>query len=91
MTTTEGTIRNRDYVLQIMNENLAYANEHLQNYAEDQGLTWEPYTLKEYIETESENDPNFFRWLFNSNFDSDFDSDLTQEQREEYEEFVNSL
>lgn len=78
MKTTEATIRNRDYALQIMNENLA----HLQ----------EPYTLKEYVELEAENDPTFFYWLFpNSENINDFGAGMTDEQIEEYQEFINSI
>lgn len=48
-------------------------------------------TLREYVLTESENDPNFFRWLFNEDFDDDFDTSLSDEQRELYNEFLETL
>lgn len=41
-------------------------------------------SFKEYVERESQNDPNFFRFLF----EDDFDFSLTDEQREEFEEFL---
>lgn len=47
--------------------------------------------LVEYVKIEAENDPNFFRWLFNEDFDNDFDRDLTPEHREIYEDFLKSL
>jgi hypothetical protein len=47
--------------------------------------------LKEYVETTSQSDPNFFRWLFDEDFDNDFDMSMTEEQKEEFKSFVNSL
>jgi hypothetical protein len=48
-------------------------------------------TLKEYVERESENDPNFFRWLFDKDFEQDFDSSLSSEEKEQYNDFLNEL
>lgn len=48
-------------------------------------------TFKEYVEREADNDPNFFRFFFNEEFDNDFDSDLSDEQKEEFENYLNSL
>ena len=48
-------------------------------------------TLREYVLTESENDPNFFRWLFNEELDEDFDMSLSNEQRVSYNEFLETL
>lgn len=48
-------------------------------------------TFKEYVEREAENDPNFFRCFFNEEFDNDFDNDLSDEQKEEFENYLNSL
>lgn len=48
-------------------------------------------TLREYVEIESENDPNFFRWFFDEELDEDFDSSLTDEQKEEFKEFLSTL
>lgn len=45
-------------------------------------------SFKEYVERESQNDPNFFRFLFEEEFEDDFDFSLTDEQREEFEEFL---
>ena len=47
-------------------------------------------SFKEYIETESKNDPNFFRFLFEESFDSDFDFSLSCEQKEEFEDFLST-
>ena len=48
-------------------------------------------TFKEYVERESENDPNFFRWLFDKEFEQDFDSSLSSEEKEQYNDFLNEL
>ena len=48
-------------------------------------------SFAEYVIRESENDPNFFRFLFDETFDSDFDLSLTDEQKQEFNDFVNSL
>lgn len=45
-------------------------------------------SFKEYVERESGNDPNFFRFLFEEELENDFDSSLTEGQREEFEEFL---
>ena len=51
----------------------------------------EPATLKGYVERESENDPGFFRWLFDNENLSDFGFNLSKEQKQEYKEFINKL
>ncbi len=48
-------------------------------------------TFKEYVERESENDPIFFRWLFDKEFEQDFDSSLSSEEKEQYNDFLNEL
>lgn len=50
----------------------------------------EPTTFKEYVMRESENDPNFFGWLFD-NGDIESYADLADEQKQEYKEFLDSL
>lgn len=50
-------------------------------------------TLKEYVERESNNDPNFYSWLLDKELeqDFDFDSSLTSGEKEECKEFIESL
>lgn len=48
-------------------------------------------SLREYVEYEADNDPNFFSWLFDEHFDEDYDGSLTQIQRDEYNAFLNTL
>ena len=79
-------MKNLETKLQILNERLSEANQGLEDSANSNG-----YTLKEYIESEADSDPNFFRFLFSEDFDNDFDLSLTDNQREEYNEFLNSL
>ena len=79
-------MKNLETKLQILNERLSEANQGLEDSANSND-----YTLKEYIESEADSDPNFFRFLFSADFDNDFDMSLTDNQREEYKEFLNSL
>lgn len=48
-------------------------------------------SLKEYVKSEAESGPGFYRRLFDEDFPNDFDADLTDVQKLEYEEFFNSL
>ena len=50
----------------------------------------EPTTLKEYVEREADNDPNFFGWLFDNGDIESYD-DLTDEQKQEYKDFLGNL
>ena len=50
----------------------------------------EPTTLKEYVEREADNDPNFFGWLFD-NGDIESYADFTDEQKQEYKDFLGNL
>ena len=79
-------MKNLENKLQILNERLSEANQVLEDSANSND-----YTLQEYIESEADSDPNFFRFLFSEDFDNDFDMSLTDNQREEYKEFLNSL
>ena len=51
----------------------------------------EPVTLKGYVEREAENDPGFFRWLFDDRNLNDFGFNLTDGQRQKYKNFLDSL
>lgn len=51
----------------------------------------EPLTLKGFVERESDNDPNFFRWLFDDDNLSDFGFNLSKEQKQDYKEFFGKL
>ena len=73
-------MKNRDYKEQILRENY---DEYVNNGG---GLT-----LREYVEREAENDPNFFRWLFDDGGLGDFDYGLSDEQKAEYNEFIEDL
>ena len=74
-------MKNRDYKEQILRENY---DEYVNNGGE--GLTF-----REYVEREAENDPNFFRWLFDDRGLGDFDYGLSEEQMTEYNEFIENL
>lgn len=49
------------------------------------------YSIKEYVETEADNDPCFFSWLFNDEEIEDFGRNLNEEQKDAYNEFVEML
>ena len=84
-------MKNLENKLQILNERLSEANQVLEDSANSNDLESNDYTLKEYVESEADSNPNFFRFLFSEDFDNDFDMSLTDKQREEYKEFLNSL
>ncbi|MDO5525667.1 MAG: hypothetical protein Q4F85_06280 [Prevotella sp.] len=48
-------------------------------------------TLREYVECESQSDPDFFRWLFDDRDIEDFGINITSEQTEMFEDFLNNL
>lgn len=48
-------------------------------------------SLRDYVETEFENDPDSFFWLFNAVGEEDFDTSLNEEQRNAYNEFLETL
>lgn len=75
-------IKNVDYKKQVLVEQF---NEYKFNGGE------ESETLKGYVERESENDPGFFRWLFDDGNLNDFGFNLTDGQRQEYKNFLDSL
>ena len=70
------TIAIRSNAEQILNENF-----------KNSGLS----TLREYVETSAENDPNFFRFLFNEDFDNDFSASLTEDHKQLYNSFIESI
>lgn len=72
---------NKEYALQVLQENY-------ENYRKN-GSPTDMTTLREYVEAQSESDPNFFHWLFNSESIEDL-TDLTEEQKEEYNDFLGN-
>jgi subtilase family serine protease len=48
-------------------------------------------SLYDYVNTESQSDPNFFRWLFDEEFNNDFDSSMSEEQKREFELWLETL
>lgn len=73
---------NKEYALQVLKENYDNYRRH--------GDLDDPTTLREYVETQAESDPGFFRWLFNNDDLDDF-ANLTDEQAEEYQNFLDEL
>ena len=63
----------------------------LQQLRENYKSSESEMSFAEYVKRESENDPNFFRWFFDEDLAEDFDASLSDEQREEFDDFVNSL
>jgi len=47
--------------------------------------------LKDYVQMLAADDPQFFRWLFGIDFENDFDLSLTDEQRQQYQDWLNTL
>ena len=75
-------IKNVENKKQVLVENF---NEYKFNGGE------EPATLRGYAEREAENDPGFFRWLFDDGNIGDFGFDLSKDQKQEFYDFVNNL
>ena len=73
---------NKEYALQMLKENY----DNYRRNGDPNDIT----TLREYVETQAESDPGFFRWLFNNDDLDDF-TDLSDEQKEEYQNFLNEL
>lgn len=48
-------------------------------------------SIREWIKCSSESDPNFFSWLFEEELNAEFDNDLTDEDKEIFDNFLNSL
>lgn len=70
------SIKNPDHKKQVLIENYGSSTEEL--------------SLKEYVKIESENDPNFFMWLFDEN-EAWEDFQCPEEAQEAWEEFLNDL
>lgn len=48
-------------------------------------------SLFDYVTTASENDPNFYRWLFDEDFENDFDKSLTESQKREFQNWLSEI
>jgi hypothetical protein len=70
-------MKNLNYKIQVLKE----------NYSKNEG----DLTFKEYVESEAEADPNFFRWFFDEPLEEDFNNSLTKEQEKEYQRFLDDL
>ena len=75
------------YAEQVLNENYRRSVSEL----EETNPEYEPYTISEWYELESESDPDFYRWLFNDPDVNDFGSNLTDEEKQIATNFFNSL
>lgn len=60
-----------------------------ENYNQYEGKN--EMSFKDYVIRESENDPRFFAFLFDKEFDADFDFSLSDEQKQEFNEYINTL
>lgn len=63
-------------------------NEYCENSIDGQG---DGMSFREYVGREADNDPGFFRWLFDDDELEDFDDGLTQEQKKEFNEWLSTL
>ena len=71
-----------EYKKQVLQENCNEINRQ---------TNFDKMSLYEYATTQADNDPDFFRWLFDDGEISDFGINLTDEQQQEYTNFINSL
>lgn len=72
---------NKTFALQVLEENF----KNYQQNGEDTTTT-----LRQYVEACAESEPNFYRWLFKDDEISDFGDNLTDEQRDEYNDFLDT-
>lgn len=65
----------------------------LQILQENYNKVPQPITLKEWVQTEADNDPSFFYWFFDhpENLTGDFGTGMTPEQQKEWDRFLSSL
>lgn len=70
-------IKNEDYKAKVLKENAYLAN--CENLGE----------ARDYVVNESENDPNFFRWLFGEVAAEWDDFDCPEEGQQNWEDFMN--
>lgn len=75
-------IPNKEYKRQILRENY---EEYIKNYPTNYPGT--PESFREWVELESQSDPDFWNWLFKPE-DEDF---IFCPDREEFEEFLSTL
>jgi hypothetical protein len=66
------------YILNEKRENLSNENNN-------------QISLKEYVEIESQTDPDFFRSLFDINFKEDYNLSLNDQQRTVFQSWLNTL
>ena len=71
------TIKNEDYKAQILNENAAEAEQN-NNLGE----------IRDYVIDCSENDPNFFRWLFGEVASNWNDFECPENASQAWEDFM---
>lgn len=48
-------------------------------------------SFRDFVELTSQSDPSFFSWLFEEELNEDFDASLSSEDKEEFQNFLNSL
>lgn len=74
-------MKNKDYKRSVM-------VEHYSEYCiyGETGIT-----LREYVEREAENDPAFFKWLFDDGDINDFGTNLPEDKKAEYQEWLEEL
>lgn len=75
------------YAEKVLNENYRSSVSRWEETNPD----FEPYTISEFCELESESDPDFFRWLFNDPDINDFGSNLTEEEKGIATNFFDTL
>lgn len=85
----------RSIVLNIMNKIRSIMNEIRSNARQILEKSCKTYnselSIKEYVEIEAENDPYFFSWLFDTEDIEDFGNNLNEEQKNAYNEFLETL
>jgi hypothetical protein len=75
------------YAEQVLNEN--YRRSVLK--WEDSNPEYEPYSIAEWCDLESQSDPDFYRWLFCDVDINNFGSNLSDEEKEIATKYFENL
>ena len=75
------------YAEQVLNENY----KKFVSRWDEQNPEYDPYTISEWCDLESQSDPDFYGWLFNDPEISDFGSNLSDDEMKLASDFFESI
>lgn len=81
------TIKIASYAEQTLNENY---KQHVSKW-DEQNPDFAAYSISEWADLESQNDPDFYRWILNDPNIADFGSNLSDDENQMVSNFIQSL